>query len=260
MIIHDDHQRQLYRQAGLLATQVLEQVRLAVKPGVTPLALDSLATELCKKLGAKPNFIGVGARSNLYKHAMCISVNDTVLHGIPDATPLKHGDIVKLDFGLEYKGLNTDHCCTVVVGDFLTPADRKLVATAQKAVLAAAKLAVAGARTGDLGFAMQQPTKAAGLEVVKEYVGHGIGKTLHEEPSLPAFGKPHTGDVLRAGMVLCIEAQVLAGSDKIYQLRDGWTIKTKDGGKSAMFEYMVIVGEREPEFLTPTQNWPIVAG
>ena len=259
MIIQTEAELNKYRRAAKIATETLEQLRLAVKVGVTSLQIDQLAFELCQKYGAKPNFVGVGERHNLYRHATCISVNETVLHGIPSGVPFKIGDIVKLDFGLEYQGLNTDHCCTVAVGKFLSAADEKLVKVAQAAIQAAAHLAIAGNRTGDLGEMIQKMTKQAGFQVVKEFVGHGIGKTLHEEPSLPAFGKAHTGSLLKKGMVVCVEAQVLAGSDQIYQLKDGWTIKTRDGGKSAMFEYMVIVGETEPEFLTQTLDWPILS-
>lgn len=259
MIIQTEIELNKFRQAGKIATQILEQLRLAVRAGVTSLEIDELAFELCKKHGAKPNFVGVGERHNLYKHATCISVNDTVLHGIPSGLPFQKGDIVKIDFGLEFQGLNTDHCCTVVVGEFLKPQDERLVTVAQAAIQAAAHLAIAGNRTGDLGEMIQKTAKQAGFQVVKEFVGHGIGKTLHEEPSLPAFGKAHSGSLLKKGMVICVEAQILAGSDQIYQLKDGWTIKTRDGGNSAMFEYMVIVGETEPEFLTQTLDWPILS-
>jgi methionyl aminopeptidase len=259
MIIVDDHQRLLYREAAKRATLVLDALRKAVKPGVTSLELDALAFELCKKYDAKPNFVGVGDRRNLYKHATCISVNDTVLHGIPSGVPLKIGDIVKLDFGLEYKGLNCDHCCTVVVGEFLNKRDEQLVKVAQQAIQAAAHLAIAGNRAGDIGHAIYTAVKRAGFDVVREYTGHGIGRTLHESPSIPAFGDKDSGSLLKAGMVLCVEAQVLAGGTQLYQERDGWTIKTQDGKNAAMFEYMVIVGEEEPEFLTQTLDWPMVA-
>ncbi|HCC84926.1 MAG TPA: type I methionyl aminopeptidase [Candidatus Pacebacteria bacterium] len=258
MIIVDDQQRQKYREAARRATLVLEALRLAVKPGVTSVAIDQLAFELCRKYAAKPNFVGVGEPRNLYKHATCISINDTVLHGIPSKETLKTGDIVKIDFGLEYQGLNTDHCCTVVVGEFLSQNDEKLVKTAQSATQAAAHLAVAGNRTGDLGHILEKIAHQAGFSVVREYIGHGIGRTLHEEPSVPAFGEPHTGTLLKKGMVICVEAQLLAGKPGLRQMSDGWTLKTQDGAKAAMFEYMVIVGETEPEFLTPTLDWPII--
>lgn len=259
MIIVDDQQRLKYREAAKRATLVLEALRKAVKPGVTSLELDQLAFELCKKYDAKPNFVGVGDRHNLYKNATCISVNDTVLHGIPSAKPLEKGDIVKLDFGLEYQGLNTDHCCTVVVGAFNNATDERLVKTAQQAIQQGAHLAITGNRTGDIGNAIFTAVRRAGFEVVREYVGHGIGRTLHENPSVPAFGNKDSGALLKKGMVICVEAQVLAGSVQIYQAKDGWTIKTQDGKNSAMFEYMVIVGDTEPEFLTPTLDWPVIA-
>jgi len=146
----------------------------------------------------------------------------------------------------------------VVVGEFLSQNDEKLVKTAQSATQAAAHLAVAGNRTGDLGHILEKIAHQAGFSVVREYIGHGIGRTLHEEPSVPAFGEPHTGTLLKKGMVICVEAQLLAGKPGLRQMSDGWTLKTQDGAKAAMFEYMVIVGETEPEFLTPTLDWPII--
>lgn len=249
-----------YQAVGQISTDVLAKLRGAVKVGVTPLEIDSLAFDFCAQQAATPNFVGVGARNNQYQHATCISVNDTILHGIPDDTPLKKGDIVKIDFGLNYQGINTDHCCTVVVGEFLNAQDEKLVKTTRAAVQAATKLAIAGKHIGDLGFAMASTAWEAGFDVVKEFVGHGIGKTLHEEPQIPAYGKKGKGEVLQEGMVICIEAQVVAGSDEIRQLEDGWTIKTVDGSNAAMFEYMVVVGKQKPIYLTPTLDWPIVAG
>ncbi len=249
-----------YQRIADVSTEILGQLRESVRIGVTPLAIDELAFELCAKNGGKPNFVGVGSKNNLYTHATCISVNDTILHGIPDEVPLQHGDIIKVDFGFNYQGLNTDHCFTVAVGGFLNEADEKLVKTARKAIQSAAKLAIAGRRVGDLGYAMASTAWDSGFDVVKEFVGHGIGATLHDEPQIPAYGKKGKGEVLQEGMVICVEAQIVAGSDEIYQLEDGWTIKTVDGGKAAMFEYMVVVGKRQPTFLTKTWDWPVVTG
>lgn len=257
MIITDTQTLAQYRRAAQVSTSILEELRLAIKIGVTPLAIDRLADRLCQQHQVKPNFKGVGSRKNQYQHATCISVNDTVVHGIPDDRPFQLGDIVKVDFGINDGGLNTDHCFTVGVGQ-LTAADEQLVLVSKKAIQKAARLAVTGNTIGDLSHAMQKTVERAGFNVIKEFVGHGIGRTLHEDPQIPAFGKPHRGQRLTTGMVLCVEAQIVAGSDEIYLADDGWTIKTADGQKAAMFEYMVVVNPDQPIFLTPTLHWPII--
>lgn len=259
MIIQNDEQLAIYKKAGQISTQILDKLRQAIVPGKTALEVDQLADELCKKHQVRPNFKGQGSPSNPYKHATCISVNDTVVHGIPDKRQFQPGDVVKLDFGIEYMGLNTDHCFTVGVGE-LKDKDHRLVTTARKAIQKAASLAIVGNQTGDLGFAMQTIANQAGMTTAKEFVGHGIGKTLHDKPQIPAYGQPATGFVLQKGMVLCVEAQVLAGKDDVYIESDGWTVKTVDGKNAAMFEYMVVVQEKKPLYLTPTLDWPIVNG
>lgn len=257
MIIRSEKHLSAYKQAVRISTQILAAVRDAVAVGVTPAELDALADKLCEENKVRPNFKGQGSPRNLYRWAMCISVNDVVVHGIPDTVPLQKGDIVKLDFGILSNGYNTDQCVTVVVEKFLNAADENLVRVARKAVQNAVKLAVAGKRTGDLGNAMYSTARKAGYDVVKEFVGHGIGKTLHEEPQIAAYGTPHSGQLLKEGMVICVEAQVVAGSDEVYIDHSGWTVKTVDGEKSAMFEYMVVVGKEKPLVLTPTLDWPL---
>ncbi|MBD3250143.1 MAG: type I methionyl aminopeptidase [Candidatus Pacebacteria bacterium] len=258
MIIENDQQLAAYQEAGKISTEILDQLRQAVKAGATGLELDQLADKLCAKHQVRPNFKGVGAPANPYQHATCVSVNDTVVHGIPDDRPFEPGDVVKVDFGIEYQGLNTDHCFTVGVGK-LKPSDHNLVSTAKKAIEKAASQAVAGNRTGDLGFIIQSTANRAGLTVAKEFVGHGIGSSLHDEPQIPGLGQPNTGQVLKKGMVLCVEAQILAGKDEVYIESDGWTVKTMDGKNAAMFEYMVVVGQKKPIYLTPTQDWGIIS-
>lgn len=259
MIIKSAKELRDYEKAVQISTLILAEVKNAIAEGVTPSQLDSLADDLCKKYKVIPNFKGQGSSRNLYKWATCISVNDMVVHGIPSDKPLKRGDVVKLDFGIRHKGLNTDQCVTVVVREFLNDKDKSLVRIARQAVQKAVKLAVVGKKTGDLGHAMQSTAEKAGFNVIKEFVGHGIGKTLHEEPQIAAYGKKNTGQVLKEGMVICIEAQVVAGSDEIYIDNSGWTARTVDGAKSAMFEYMVVVGKEKPVVLTETMDWDLQA-
>ncbi len=258
MIIRSQKQLKKYQEAAKISTEILNELRQAVKIGATPLEVDRLADKLADQHNARPNFKGVGPAGNKYKHATCISVNDTVVHGIPDHRMFEEGDLVKVDFGIEKNNLHTDHCFTVGLGA-LDAEDERLIEAGKEAVQAAVYKAVAGNYTGDLGFTMQSIVNQAGFSVAKEFVGHGIGATMHDQPQIPAYGKPGRGYELEEGMVLCIEAQVLAGEDDVYFTDDGWTVKTRDGEKAVMFEYMVVVGPEKPVILTPTLNWPIHA-
>lgn len=256
MIIKSTQELAAYQAAADKSTQILRQLFEASKEGVTPLEIDQLADRLCAEAGVIPCFKGVGSKRNAYQYATCISVNETVVHGIPTNEPLKKGDLVKVDFGINDQGLLTDHCFTKAIGE-PSPADLQLMKVARKAIQSAARKAVTGNRVGDLGYTMQSIIEAGGASVVKELVGHGIGHTLHDEPQIPGYGRPRSGAILREGMVICVEAQVIAGKDDgIYQEDDGWTIKSYSGRKSAMFEYMVVVG-REPLFLTKTWDWAL---
>ena len=256
MIITNQHTLELYQQAGALSTKILRELKAAVKPGVVPLDLDRLAENLCRQNHVRPAFKGVNP-GNPYQYSTCISVNEVVVHGIPGRRPLQTGDVVKVDFGLVYQGLYTDHCFTVVVGKF-SPLTKKLVTAARDSVQAAIPLAIIGNTTGDLGQAMQAVAKSAGFDVLKQYTGHGIGRTLHDEPPIPAYGQAKTGVVLELNQVLCLESQVVAGSDQVELAADGWSVVTRDKALSAMFEYMVVVGEKQPIVLTQTLDWEMI--
>lgn len=257
MIVSKNH-LQTYRQAGKISTKILEEVMYAVKPGVFPYSLDQLAGKLCEKHQVEPAFAKVGGKNGPYGYAMCISVNDTVVHGIPSQTEaLAAGDVVKLDFGIIHQGLYTDFCVTVGV-EKLSKANMKLVRIAKESVLSAVNIARAGLYTGDLGQAMHHTASQHGFDVVKQYIGHGIGESLHDDPPIPAYGRPGSGALLRSGMALCLEAQVVPGSDRVYVADDDWTVKTVDKKNSAMFEYLVIIGDGGAQVLTDTRNWPLV--
>lgn len=260
MIIKNDAQLQEYIRVTKTSVGILKKLVEAVQIGVTPLKIDSLADKLCQNSSVKPNFKGQGSPKNLYKHATCISVNDEVVHGIPSNTPLNKGDLVKIDFGTFDRGLNTDQCVTVAVGDFLNKEDERLMIVGKKAVQSAVNLAIEGNKTGDLGHTMQDVAERSGFNVIKEFIGHGIGQKLHEEPELPAYGRKNSGQTLREGMVICVEAQIVAGSDEIFVDESGWTVKTVDGKNAVMFEYMVVVGKNKPIILTETMGWEMVAG
>lgn len=258
MIITSPQQAQTYRDAATISTEILASMRDAVKVGVYPIEVDELAGQLCKKHRVKPAFQGVIQSGLAYHHNSCISVNDEVLHGIPDnKRALQSGDLVKLDFGIIHQGLFTDHCITVGLGK-ISIQDQQLIHAGKTAVLKAVAQAIAGNRTGDLGFTMHKTASRAGFEVLKQYIGHGIGTSLHDDPEIAAWGKKGRGELLKENMVICVEAQVVAGSDEIYVEKNGWTVKTVDGKKGVMFEYMVLVGKNEPEILTDTIDWPLV--
>jgi len=260
MIISSPEQLKTYTEAGKIATEILQQVSQKAREGVYSLELEEVAQGLCKKYKVEPSFARVQNDYGPYGFAMCISVNDTVLHGMPNKQKaFALGDVVKLDFGIVYEKLHTDQCITVGIGK-LSKKNKKLVEVAREAVINAVDLAIAGNRTGDLGAIMHLTSKQKGFDVLKQYIGHGIGLSLHERPSIPAYGRPGSGEKLVKGMVICVEAQVIAGSGEVYITDDTWTVKMKDGKNTAMFEYLVVVGETEPTILTPTQKWPLIAG
>lgn len=258
MIVKNKKQKQAYREAAQKATSILEEASKQIKPGVYPLEIDEYFKKLCDKHGVKPSFYGVSNGDSIYKHNSCISVNDVTLHGIPDnKRKLQEGDIVKLDFGIIDNGLYTDQCFTFSVGQ-PTDADKSLMEAGKKATEAALPLAVTGTHSGDLGNAMRTTAQKHGFDVIKGFVGHGIGNSLWEPPQIDPHGKPDTGSVLEKGMVICIECQVVAGNIAMQTDPDGWTVRTKDGKNSVMVEYMVVVDDKKPHILTPMQEWPQV--
>ena len=257
MIIQNDQQLRTYQKGVDLAMKILLQLNQSLKPGILPIDIDQLAFKLCDQHHVKPAFLGTGGKHSVYQHATCISVNDTAVHGIPSSTEVfKIGDIVKIDFGIIYQGFYTDFCVTVGLKQ-LTPAQIKLIQVAKKAVRESIRQAVPGNTTGHLGSVMHSVAKKSGFDVLKHYTGHGIGKTLHDSPVIPAHGIPGQGELLQPGMVVCLEAQIVSGSDQVEVADDGWSVKTVDHGLVAMFEYMVVVRDK-PLVLNPTFDWPII--
>lgn len=246
----------LLREAAKISTEILAELKDAVHIGVTPVDINDLTWALCKQKGVEPAFFGVN--QGLAKHfggALCISVNNVILHGLPTKIPFADGDLIKLDFGIKYKGVYTDQCVTVGLGK-LSDGDRHLISVGKLAIESSIKQAVTGNHVGDIGNVIETIAASAGFSVLTEYVGHGIGRTLWESPQVPAYGNPGSGAELKAGKCICIEAQIVAGDNEVYVDDDGWSILTEDGSKGVMFEYMVIVGD-SPEIITSTQNWPI---
>jgi methionyl aminopeptidase len=257
MIIKSSSELAAYKEVCQISTQIMAQLRKAIKPGIYPIELDKLAGELCKKNNVRSSFKGVTHQKLTYDFNSCISINDEVLHGIPNSQrKIQAGDLVKIDFGIIHQGLYTDHCFTVGVKK-ISVKDQELINVGREAVLNAVKLAKPGNMTGDLGYAMHSTAFRAGFDTLKQYVGHGIGRSLHENPEIPAYGQPKTGTKLEKNMIICVECQVVTGGDQIYVENNGWTVKTEDGGKGVMFEFMVRV-DKKPEILTQTQDWPLI--
>ena len=237
------------RCAGKIVAEVLERLQREVRPGVTTLELDRIAEQMTLERGAVPAFKGYRVGARVYPASLCVSINEEVVHGIPASRALQSGDIVGLDFGVCIDGFYADAAVTVPVGEVTEKATHLLNATREALEAGIRELRV-GNRLGDLSHAIQVRAESAGLSVVREFVGHGIGRRLHEEPQVPNFGEPGRGRKLREGMVLAIEPMLNLGGPGVYIKDDGWTAVTRDGSLSAHFEHSVALTESGPMVLT----------
>jgi methionyl aminopeptidase len=233
------------RVAGRMVAEILELLREKVVPGVTTGELDRLAEGECKKRKARPAFKGYGG----FPYTICASPNEKVVHGFPDEQPQREGDILSIDFGIIYDGFYGDAAITLPVGRIDAARSRLLQVTERSLALAIAA-AQPGARLSDLSHAVQSCVEAEGFSVVRDFVGHGIGRQLHESPQIPNFGSPGQGPRLKAGMTLAIEPMINAGGPGVTILADGWTAVTLDGKPSAHFEHTVAVTDEGPQILT----------
>lgn len=246
IIVKSSREIDLMRTASKIVAEIHVRLKEKLAPGMTTLDLDRLAEEWTKELGSVPAFKGYRG----YQHTLCISVNEVVVHGIPsDKKVLKDGDIVGLDMGVIYKGWYGDAARTWAVGTVTDDAVKLMEAT-EKSLMAGIEQVRPGATTGDIGAAVQAVAEAAGYSIVRDFVGHGIGRKLHEDPQVPNYGRAGKGEKLRAGMVLAIEPMVNAGSADVYIASDGWTALTVDGSLSAHFEHSVAVTESGHEILS----------
>ncbi len=236
---------EILRENAILVSKTLGEVGKAIAPGVTTKKLDQIAETFIRDHGAVPGFLGYGG----FPYTLCVSVNDTVVHGFPSDYCLKEGDIVSVDCGTVYKGFNGDSAYTFAVGE-IDPETARLLEVTKKSLYLGAQKAVAGNRIGDIGFAVQRYCEENGFSVVRELVGHGIGKRLHEAPEVPNYGRAGQGKKLSEGMVICIEPMVNAGTKEIFLEDNGWDVKTADRKNSAHFEFMVAVRKGTPEVLT----------
>jgi methionyl aminopeptidase len=236
---------ELIRESSLLVGKTLGEVSRAIKPGVKPLDLDKLAFEFIKDHGGVPGFLNY----NGFPNSLCISINESVVHGIPTNDPLKEGDIISVDCGVLKNGYYGDSAYTFPVGS-ISDEVQKLLDTTKECLRLGVEKAVAGNRVGDIGFAVQQEAERNGYGVVRELVGHGLGKKLHEAPEVPNFGKQGRGPKLVEGLVIAIEPMINLGKKEIVQLKDGWTILTADRKPSAHFEHTLVVRKGKAEILS----------
>jgi methionyl aminopeptidase len=240
----------IMRDANRIVAEILEELCGLVRPGITTDELDQLAEELTYKKGAEPAFKGYSPRGVAYPKCLCVSINEEIVHGIPSRRKLKTGDIVGLDFGVVYKGFFGDSARTVAVGEVSEKAQR-LMRVTREALYAGIEQARVGNRISDIGSAVEQAAGKAGFTVVHDFAGHGIGRSLHEDPPVPNyFRRGMTNPRLQPGMVLAIEPMVNEGTPELRILDDGWTAVTADGKLSAHFEHSVAICENGPEILS----------
>lgn len=249
MIIYKTREEiELMRESALSVSRTLGMLAKEIKPGVTSLYLDGLAEQYIRDNGGIPAFKGLYN----FPNTLCMSLNEAVVHGIPNNKPLKEGDIISVDCGVLKNGFYGDHAYTFAVGE-IKPEVQRLLDITKECLYLGIEQFKSGNRIGDISFAIQQHAEKNGYGVVRELVGHGIGKKMHEDPEVPNYGKRGDGPKLKDGMVLAIEPMINMGKKNIKQLSDGWTILTADGLPSAHFEHDVAMIDGKPEILSTYQ-------
>ncbi|MBR2099707.1 MAG: type I methionyl aminopeptidase [Eubacterium sp.] len=246
IVLKSSRELEIMKEACQISAGALQVAGEAVKPGISTWEIDKIAHDFIIKCGAKPNFLGYGG----FPATACISINDEVIHGIPSKKRIiKEGDIVSIDLGAVKNGYNGDNAATFICGT-CSPEVERLVQTTKEALEKGIEKAVVGGRIGDIGYAVQSYCEERGFSVVRDFVGHGVGTKLHEEPSVPNFGHAGRGIRLLPGMTLAIEPMINLGTYKVKTLSDGWTVKTLDGKASAHFENTVAITNNGPVILT----------
>ena len=241
---------EIMRAANVIVAEVLVALGERLRAGVTTQELDAVAEDMTRRRGAVPAFKGYEVAGRVFPSSVCISINEEVVHGIPSTQRvLRDGDIVGLDFGVRFQGYYGDAAMTVPVGH-ADPQSERLMRATREALWAGIEQVRAGQRLGEVSAAIQERVESDGFSVVRDFVGHGIGKRLHEEPQVPNYGKRDRGVRLRPGMVLAIEPMVNAGAPEVFVKDDGWTAVTRDGSASAHFEHMVAITRNSPDVLT----------
>ena len=250
VIIKNSEQLKLMRKAGTITAEALLVARDAIRPGVSTKEVDTKIRRFIEKCGATPSFLGYGG----FPGSACISINQEVIHGIPSSKRIiEDGDIVKVDVGARYRGYNGDSARTFAVGR-VSELAQKLISVTEASFYEAMKVAKAGNRVGDIGHAIESFVISNGFSIVRDYVGHGVGAELHEEPNVPNYGNAGRGPRLYSGMTLAIEPMVNTGTERVKVLKDGWTVVTSDGSLSAHYENSIAITESEPILLTDREQ------
>lgn len=252
IIIKTESEIARLKKGGPILARVLQQVANEVKPGVTTKSLDDLAYALISEAGCKPAFLNYKPEGadRPYPASLITSINNEVVHGIPSDRVLKEGDTIALDLGLSYEGVFLDHAITVPVGE-IGSKDKQLLSITKSALEEGIAAIMPGATVGDIGFAIESFVKPYRLGIVRGLSGHGVGREIHEDPYVPNYGKKGKGDKLVPGMVIAIEPMITRGAEEVIQMKDGYTLKTVDGSRSAHFEHTVLIKEDGyPEILT----------
>lgn len=246
IVLKTERELKLMREAGRISAGALKLVGEAVEPGISTAELDRIAERYIRSQGAKPNFKGY----NGFPATACISINDQVIHGIPSQKQIiRAGDIVSVDLGAVFEGYHGDNAATFAAGE-ISPEAQRLMDATKESLYEGIRKARAGGRIGDISSAVQQYVEARGYSVVRQYVGHGVGASLHEAPEVPNFGTPGRGVRLLPGMTLAIEPMVNIGTERVKVMPDGWTVLTADGALSAHFEHTIVITAEGPQILT----------
>lgn len=250
IILKSKREIEIMREAGVILYEVMNELKEMVKEGTSALELDKFAEEKISSFGAVPAFKGYRG----YPFSICVSVNEEVIHGFPVKEKIfKNGDLVSLDLGLMYKGYYSDMAYTVPVGE-IDEEKRKILEIGERVLYKAISMAQIGNRIGDISNTIETVSKRFGYSVVKEFIGHGIGRKLHEEPEVPNFGNKDSGPYLKEGMTFAIEPMICMGSGEVYVDKDGWTVKTKDGKPSVHFEHTIAITKNGPLILTSPEE------
>ncbi len=245
IFIKNDEEISLLKESNQLVGKTLGELSKHIRPGISTLALDKIGEDFIRSHGAVPGFLNYGG----FPNSLCISINDEVVHGIPSKRELQEGDVVSIDCGVLKNGFYGDSAYTFEVGEVREEV-RKLLRVTLEGLYKGIENAVPGKRIGDIGSAVQEHCEANGFSVVREMVGHGVGRHLHEDPQVPNYGRRGSGVKLKEGMVIAIEPMINLGKKAIVQLEDGWTIKTRDGLPSAHFEHTVAIRKNGAEILS----------
>jgi methionyl aminopeptidase len=236
---------EIMRESALLVSRTLGMLACEIKPGVTTLYLDKLAEEFIRDHGGEPGFLGLYD----FPNTLCVSPNEQIVHGIPNDIPLKEGDILSVDCGVLMNGFYGDHAYTFPVGEIVEEV-KQLLKVTEESLYLGIEQAKAGNRIGDISFAIQQHTESHGYGIVRELVGHGLGRNMHEKPEVPNYGRKGSGKQIKEGLVLAIEPMINLGTRRVKQKRDGWTIVTADYKPSAHFEHDVAIVDGKPDILS----------